>query len=138
MRGRKLSSKELLAQLHNEPSVRRKVFKDLLDHLTIGYSIDCFADLSDMTIKEFTKKYPEEFIEEEIIRALRKGKGNWEDIGYQQARGTCLGNSRSWFYNMANRYNWSDKAQIETEHKGAVNVNIVNYSKPKPSTTQPE
>ena len=77
------------------------------------------------------KKYPEEFPREEIELALVKGKEMWERIGLRQANGTCLGNSRSWFYNMANRYGWREKLDVEAEHKGEISVNVISYASQK-------
>ena len=79
------------------------------------------------------KNYKEEFCEEELALALRDGKQGWESIGRRQSEGTCLGNSRSWYYNMAARYKWSDRMHIESETKGTLNVNVVQYSKPTDS-----
>jgi hypothetical protein len=81
-----------------------------------------------VSIRLYLKTYPEEFIQEELDNSLREGKIYWEDIGSRQANGNCLGNSRTWFYNMANRYGWKERLDIEAEHKGTVNVNVVSYA----------
>ncbi len=62
---------------------------------------------------------------------MREGRQAWEEIGHKQANGQCLGNSRTWFYNMANRYGWRDKIEVEAEHKGQVQVQVVSYASSK-------
>lgn len=133
MKGKKLTLKERNEKLERDQNERRKIFKELCAHVERGYSLDCFGEMSVFTIKKYLKTYPEEFCEEELEEAVRKGKGHWEEIGYRQANGACLGNSRTWYYNMVNRYGWHEKSQIETEHKGQVNVNVVSYASQKAS-----
>ena len=138
MRGKKLGAKERLEKLESDKAERRKIFKELLDHVKAGFSIDCFGPLSDVTIRKYLKVYPEEFIEEEFVEAIRYAKAEWESIGKKQSTGQCLGNSRSWFYNMANRYGWHEKSQVETEHKGQVSVNVISYASPNTSDNKEE
>ena len=114
-----------------EAGYRREMFLLLLKHLEKGYSLDCFEFASDDSIRKYLKTYNEEWVEEELDEARRKGKITWEGIGFRQANGECLGNSRSWYYNMANRYGWREKLDIEQEHKGQVSVNIVSYATQK-------
>lgn len=133
MKGKKLTAKERREKLEADISERRKVFRELCDHIASGLSLESFGPLSDVTIKKYLSLYPEEFIEEELKDAMRRGRSYWESIGKRQANGDCLGNSRTWFYNMANRFGWREKLDIEAEHKGSVNVNVVNYSSKKPS-----
>lgn len=134
MKGKKLSTKERIAKLEQNKIERRKIFKELCEHVAAGYSLDCFGPLSIVSIKGYIKTFPEEFIQEELDDALRKGKVFWEDIGRRQARGDCLGNSRTWYYNMANRYGWREKLEVEAEHKGQVNVNVISYASRKASS----
>jgi hypothetical protein len=131
MKGRKLTYKERVNKLESDSNERKKIFRELCQHLARGYSLDCFALLSDMSIKKYLKAYPNEFNQEELEDSLREGKQMWEGIGHKQARGDCLGNSRSWYYNMANRYGWREKIDIEAEHKGSLAVNIVSYASSK-------
>lgn len=132
--GKKMTFKERMSKLHACKSTREKTFKDLIAHIKRGYSLDCFGPISQATIENFCKTYPEEFCEEELVEAMRGAKEHWEDIGHKQATGSCLGNSRSWYYNMVNRYGWHEKAQVATEHKGAVSVNVVSYATKKASS----
>ena len=133
-RGKKMTIKEQTDLIAKDPSFRKQIFADLLQHIEAGYSLDCFHALSDNTIHKYLKDYPLEFVEEDLIRAMRKAKSMWEGIGHRQAIGTCLGNSRSWYYNMSNRYGWQDKVDLKAEHSGSVAVSIVSYAdtiKPK-------
>lgn len=138
MKGKKLNWKDRQSKLQTDKSYRGQIFKQLLNHLRGGYSMDCFPPLSETSIREYLKTYPDEFVEGELIDAVREGKEYWEGLGNKQSNGTCLGNSRSWYYNMVNRYGWHEKAQIETEHKGNVNVNVISYSSKKQPKPQPE
>ncbi len=136
MKGKKLSCQERTEKLERDASYRKQIFKDLLVHISKGFSLDCFSALSENTIRTYIKQYPTEFVQEELEQAMRDGKESWEQIGYRQSNGSCLGNSRSWFYNMAHRYKWSDRVQVEAEHKGQVAVNVVSYASTKaPSDT---
>ena len=136
MKGKKCTNQERRERLKTCEIERRKVFKELCQHVSNGFSIDCFAVLAIETIQKYMQEYPREFIQEQLNEAIRKGKDMWEGIGYRQANGQCLGNSRSWYYNMANRYGWREKIDIEAEHKGSMQVNIVNYASKKQVTKQ--
>jgi hypothetical protein len=138
MKSKKMSASERKAKIEKDKIERRKVFKELCDHVRQGYSLDCFGPLSDTSIRTYIKSYPEEFVEEELALAIRHAKAYWEQIGRRQSDGSCLGNSRSWYYNMANRYGWRDKVEIEAEHKGQISVNVVSYASSKRSTDKRE
>ena len=133
MRGKKVNASERKGKLSADPQYRKEVFKGLLDHIRQGYSMDCYSLITVAMIDEFTKIFPLEFPLEEIIEAQRDAKLGWERIGREQAIGTCLGNSRSWYYNMSNRYGWSDRVDLKAKTEGSVSVNIVSYSSKKPS-----
>lgn len=135
MKGKKATVREIRAKLTENAEARKAIFRQLLNHIEQGYSIDSFGVINDETIRTYLKTYKDEFIQEDLEHAIAKGKAMWESIGKQQAQGHCLGNSRTWFYNMSNRYNWSEKAQVQTDQKHSVNVNVVNYSTKKGSTT---
>jgi hypothetical protein len=130
---RKLSYDERLALFNGNAEYRKKLFKGLCKHLSEGYSMDCYKGMSLTAIKEAIKKYPSEFDERELIEAEGEGKNWWESIGRQQANGSCMGNSRTWYYNMAHRYKWSDRQTIDANINGQVSVNVINYAKPTPS-----
>ena len=138
MAAKKLSRKERTEMIKSNPKYRAQMFSDICSHLRDGYSLDCFGPLSEQSILDYTKLYPEEFVFEDLVEARREGKEGWESIGRDQATGKCLGNSRSWYYNMANRYGWRDKIDIEAQHSGQVQIEIVNYATKKPVQTQCE
>ena len=137
-KGKKVTYKERMEKLKTSASERSRVFKELCAHLKKGLSIDCFRDLSKKMIEEYLISYPEEFVGAELEEALRGGKETWEDLGYRQAAGSCMGNSRSWYYNMSNRYGWREKQEIDNKHTGSVQVNVVSYASTKGSTDTPE
>lgn len=134
MKGKKLSVKERMAKLEGDKTERRKIFRELCEHVGQGYSLDSFAPLSKTSISSYLKLYPEEFCQEELDNAMRQGRDWWEGIGRRQASGDCLGNSRTWFYNMANRYGWREKLEVEAEHKGQVSINVINYASQRASS----
>jgi hypothetical protein len=133
MKGKRLSASERRARIETDITERRKVFAELCNHIREGYSLDCFPALSEKTVKLYLDLYKEEFVREDLDNAMRQGKVGWENIGRRQANGECLGNSRSWYYNMSNRYGWRDKVDIEAEHKGNLQVNVVSYASTKAS-----
>jgi hypothetical protein len=127
-KNKRVSARERWNTLQTDKTLRTQLFHGLLTHLRAGYSFDCFPELSDKQCLELLKSYPEEWVEADFIEALRDGKLGWESIGRRQAEGTCVGNSRSWVYNMINRFDWTDKTKLETTGTQAVNVNIVSYT----------
>ena len=134
MKGRKLTVKERAAAIEAKADERRKIFKELCSHVAGGYSVASFPELSETSIRDYLNRFKDEFIQEELDLALRRGRVMWEGIGKRQADGQCLGNSRSWYYNMANRYGWREKIDIEAEHKGSIEVQVVSYASKKRST----
>ncbi len=127
------SYKERMAALESSAVERGKTFKRLVQHIVSGHSMDCFDELSIDQIERFCKDFSEEFDENLIEEALRKGKNYWEAIGNRQANGTCLGNSRSWYYNMVNRYGWRERVDVQAKTESAVSVSIVSYASTKPA-----
>lgn len=134
MKGRKLTHKEKVERLETDSGYRREICRLLCMHLSEGYSLESFAEISTKSLKGYINLFKEEFPQEELDQAMQKGRDTWERIGYAQANGQCLGNSRTWFYNMSNRFGWRDKVDIETEHKGQLAVNIVSYASSKAPT----
>jgi hypothetical protein len=131
MKGKKLSVKERIAKLEQDKKFRRQIFSDLCAHVRKGYSVDCFSAIPTKSIYNYLKAYPDEFVWEELEAAKQDGRVWWETIGHRQASGDCLGNSRTWQYNMINRYGWRDKIEVEAEHKGTVQVNVISYAQSK-------
>ena len=132
VKGKKLSHKERKDKLERDETERRRLFKALCAHVGQGLSIGSFSECHDDTLRDMLKRFPHEFDREELEIALREGKKWWETVGKNQALGTCMGNSRTWYYNMTNRYGWTDKAQIDTNVKGEVSVSVISYASKKP------
>lgn len=126
---KKMSGRERRQLIETSVSERQRVFKELLMHLRGGYSLTSFGPLSEHTISLYMERFPGEFCVEDIQDAQREGFTMWEQIGKRQAEGTCMGNSRTWYYNMSNRYGWSDKQKIEQDVSGSVAVNVISYAR---------
>lgn len=128
---KKLNAKEFNRLFASDSNLRTSTFKELKKHLLSGSSLDCFPSLSEESIRNAIKTYPLEWPVEEFENTIREAKDGWERIGRRQAEGTCLGNSRSWYYNMSNRYGWSDKSKVETSGSSSITVSIVDYASNK-------
>lgn len=133
MKGKKMTGTERRVKAERDAKERSKIFSELCSHVRNGYSLMCFPPISEHTVRKWLKEYPEEFIEGELELAIRAGQVGWEEIGRKQSNGSCLGNSRSWYYNMVNRYGWREKVDIAAEHKGQVSVNVISYATSKTS-----
>lgn len=128
-KGKVLSVAERKKRLEESAEERRKMFQKVCSHLRAGYSLDCFEELSEVAVKAYMEAFPGEFCPDEYAKALRLGKLGWEQIGRRQADGTCIGNSRSWYYNMSNRYGWTERSQIEADVRNAVSVTVIKYDR---------
>ena len=111
-----------------DEAARYKLFEDLCEHLAEGYSMESFTGCSKFRLDKLIGLFPQVFERESLDKARQMGRLSWELIGKRQADGRCLGNSRTWFYNMANRYGWRDKVDLQAETKGQLSVQVVNYS----------
>ena len=131
VKGKKVTSKDRLAKARTSAPERRKIFQELCRHISQGLALDSFRVMSLPTIEKYLRDYPEEFDRDELDEAVRVGKAFWEDIGRRQSLGTCIGNSRSWYYNMSNRYGWSERQQVDAKTEGNVQVSIVSYADSK-------
>lgn len=123
-----LTYKEKKEALKDDENYREWIKEKLLQHLREGFSIESFGILAASTLKECIKNHPETFDIVEIESAMNEGQANWERLGYAQANGKNLGNSRTWFYNMANRYGWSERSKVDVDAKQAVTVQVVSYA----------
>ena len=121
------SYRERRIALKESIEYREWIQKRLLEHLREGLSIECFGVLNKTTMGEAIKNYPESFDAGEIELAICAGQALWERLGYAQANGKNLGNSRTWYYNMSNRYGWSERSKVDIDAKQQVSVSIVNY-----------
>ena len=130
-RPKRESGVEIRRGLESSSEYRKKLFERLLAHVREGYSIESFGPIGPETLRRAIGRWPDDFVQEDLDRAARDGRDGWERIGRRQATGECLGNSRSWYYNMSHRYGWSDRVDARVEHSGAVDVTVVNYGSPK-------
>jgi len=125
----KLMHRERVAKAYDSPEYRIELFKSLLQHVSGGYSVDSWSGLNTSVLYTLMEKYPDEMPKDELDNALIEGKDSWERLGTEQANGSCTGNSRTWYYNMSNRYGWRDKVDVKSESSGQVQVNVVNYAR---------
>lgn len=129
-RKRQPLERDVNKKLEADVEYRKEIFEKLLEHVRGGFSMDSFSEISEGSVKNCVGRFPGEFDANMLERAVREGKHGWEKIGRDQATGKCLGNSRSWYYNMAHRYGWSDRVDARVEHSGSVAVEVVSYARP--------
>ena len=137
-KSKQLSAREKRERLEKDVEYRKELFRKLQDHVAQGFSVSSFEHLSEDSIKKYCEIFPDEFRRDDLEESMRKSKTFWEGIGLAQAQGKCLGNSRSWIYNMANRFGWRERQEIEAKHDAQVQVSIVDYASTKPLTDTPE
>lgn len=121
------SNRALRKRIVEDIGYRRGVFERLCKHVSQGFTADSFGEVSWCTCKRYLEEFPDDWDAEELARAHAQGQQYWESLGKRQADGSCMGNSRTWFYNMANRYGWTERSQVQQETKGSVQVQIVDY-----------
>jgi len=102
---------------------RKKLLTEYLNHISGGYSDKSFT-LCDMdTFVNYCNKYPNDFPTDMIEKGRRERMFFWEKIGIEGTTGKLHGyNSRSWEFNMKNRFKWSEK--IELESRGNIVTSI--------------
>lgn len=115
------------SEFESDKELRIWAFNELCKHVESGSSPQGFELISPNTAIAWFDKYPEEFDRGRYEISLRKGFDWWESVGKRQTLGTCNGNSRTWYYNMSNKYGWSDRQHIESNAKVTTQVQIVNY-----------
>ena len=120
--------KEKCIALKEDEKFRQWIHKKLLQHLREGFSFESLGIVASSVLKEYIKKYPEDFDMGEIEMAMNEGQDMWERLGHAQSNGKNLGNSRTWFYNMANRYGWTERSKVDVDAKQAVTVQVVSYA----------
>ncbi len=137
-KGKKLTQNEYYGELLASESERKRLWKELCAHVSRGKSLKCNVLIAMPLFEKLRVLFPDSFDESSLLISMQKGQDLWEELGHKQANGSNLGNSRTWFYNMANRYGWRDKIDIEAEHKGSIAVSIVNYGTPSQPTQVPQ
>lgn len=110
---------------------RKRLLKEYLKHIRSGFSDKSFA-LCDMdTFQSYCEKYPNDFPTDMIDHARRERLLFWEKIGIDGTMGIIRNfNSRSWEFNMKNRFRWSEK--IEVDNKGNI-VTSITFIEKKPT-----
>ena len=105
---------------------RKKLLTEYLNHICCGYSDKSFT-LCDMdTFVHYCKKYPNDFPTDMIERAKRERMLFWEKIGIEGTTGKIPGyNSRSWEFNMKNRFKWSEKIEVESTGNIVTSISFV-------------
>lgn len=110
---------------------RQKVFKDLIEHVENGLSLDCFPPCDRKTIQSYVEKFPIDFPTEKLKEAEREGRRKWEALGGSLAQGKSKGNPTAWIFNMKNRYreDWHDRSEVD--HTTGGDKIIMNISPSK-------
>lgn len=98
----------------------------LIDFLSQGYSLEAFCghvSLSKETLYRWFEEYPE--FSNAKKEAMTKCRAFWEKIGIDSATGkNTKSNSTTWIFNMKNRFGWKDKAEIDNNHSGSLDLNV--------------
>ena len=105
---------------------RKKLLDEYIRHISCGYSDKSFT-LCDMdTFIHYCNKYPNDFPTDIIERAKRERLFFWERIGIEGTTGKIPGyNSRSWEFNMKNRFRWSEKIELESRGNVVTSISFV-------------
>ena len=104
--------------------------QELIDHMAKGYSFESFAGICNVdrdTIYEWAKVQPS--FSDAKKRAFEQSRLFWERLGIAGSLGSPNFNATPWIFNMKNRFNWTDRQQIETTHIEPVIVNSPNGDK---------
>lgn len=102
---------------------RKKLLTEYLKHISGGYSDKSFTFCDMDTFVNYCNKYPNDFPTDMIEKGRRERMFFWEKIGIEGTTGKLQGyNSRSWEFNMKNRFKWSEK--IELESRGNIVTSI--------------
>ena len=80
----------------------------------------------------YCAKYPNEFPTDMIEQARRERMLFWERIGIEGTTGKIQGyNSRSWEFNMKNRFRWSEKIELESRGNVVTSISFVERKSKK-------
>lgn len=92
---------------------RRALCERFCAHIEQGYSKKSFEECCLFTINRYIADFPEDFVG--IEEAYRKNLKFWEALGIDGTAGNIKNfNSRSWEFNMKNRFreDWADSKEI--------------------------
>lgn len=111
---------------------KEELCEELVDHMKEGFSFESFgavANVDRATLFRWKNKHDEfkEAYELGFVHSLF----NWEKVGKE---GLYMGgkdnpfNSAVWIFNMKNRFNWTDKKEIEAKVEVKTPLfKVVNY-----------
>ena len=99
---------------------------EYLAHISSGYRDKSFTVCDMDTFTNYCNKYPNDFPTDMIERARRERMLFWERIGIEGTTGKIQGyNSRSWEFNMKNRFRWSEKIELESRGNIVTSISFV-------------
>ena len=108
---------------YKTPEERKKVFKELCEHLEGGFSFAAFPYLAFDTIKSYCKRFPSDFESEKLQEAINKGRLFWEKLGTNGTSGKIDGfRDKTYQFIMMNKYNMSINQKSDVKVKAEVNV----------------
>lgn len=113
-------------------SYRPEYCKQLIEHMSEGYSFESFAGKIGTTFKTmymWAENYPD--FQQAKDEGFAKNRVFWEKVGIDGATGRVQNfNAVSWVFNMKNRFNWRDNRDTVVEVSGINGgpVQIVNLS----------
>ena len=105
---------------------RKKLLAEYLTHISSGYSDKSFPVCDMDTFMLYCEKYPNDFPTDIIEQGRRERLLFWERIGIEGTTGKIQGyNSRSWEFNMKNRFRWSEKIELESRGNILTSISFV-------------
>lgn len=100
------------------PEERKQLCSEYIAHVESGLSDECFPACDPVTLKKYIQLYPVDFDTDAMIRAKRKRQLFWEEVGRDGTVGKIKGfNSKSWQFNMQNRFGWKEKREEDVNLK---------------------
>jgi len=99
---------------------RVKVYKKFCDHVAKGYSLSCFPECAENTMRKMMQDYSNELNVDLLRNAIRTSMRMYEDMGIKGARGEIHNfNAKSWQFLIMNKNGWK-----LNESRSIVNVNV--------------
>lgn len=96
------------------PEERKKLLDNYVFHVTNGYSDESFVPCDMQTFRRYVRDFPSDFDTDRITEARRQRQLFWENVGRDGTTGSIQGfNASSWKFNMANRFDWREKKDVD-------------------------
>lgn len=93
---------------------RKEVCAALIEHLTGGYDWESFVPCNKQTIWYYIENFPDDFPEDGILEAVRKGKLKYEQILIDMADGeNTKGSAAAAIFLAKNKIGYTDKRELE-------------------------